>query len=99
MTAKTAAPVLTLADLEAGYQHDDWLGFGYLGDRRNLRAAGIDSTVADVAALEVANAKGWTREDLFTWSNSKLGRWYCDVTLGSSATADEARRWAAEYVK
>jgi hypothetical protein len=32
MTTKTAT-TLTVADIEAGYEHDGWLGFGYLGER------------------------------------------------------------------
>jgi len=85
---------LTVDDIEAGYLHeshdgrcDGWLGFGYLGERRHW-PADIRRENADAAILAVANLNRWTAERLFTWLNSKPGRWYGDMTLGSSDGRD-----------
>ena len=74
------SPALTVADLDAGLQRDDWLGFGYLGERKNFFANYGMSVVPQIAAadafvLKHANARGWTADDLFAWANSKNGRW------------------------
>ena len=81
---------LTVKDIEAGYANDAWLGFGYLGERRNAIAAvqsgeweSANVTAADELALRIANEKHWTASRLFTWLNSKDGRWFGDMTLGS----------------
>jgi hypothetical protein len=101
MTTKTAT-TLTVADIEAGYEHDGWLGFGYLGERRFAIAAVrsgerefVNVTAADELVLRIANEQGWTPEQLFDWANSKLGRWYGDVTLG----CEDLGSMAARYVK
>ena len=99
MTKRTE---LTVQDIEAGYANDEWLGFGYLGERRNAIEA-VQSgewefanvTVADTLALQVANEKRWSPERFFQWLNSKDGRWYADMTLGS----DEFSERAATYVR
>lgn len=67
---------LTVEDIEAGYDHDDWLGFGYLNGRTYLEDD--DQAEADARLLAYANAHGWTAARLFTWCNSKPGRWYAD---------------------
>lgn len=92
---------LTVADIEAGYEHDGWLGFGYLGERRNAAEAVrsgeweyANVTAADTLALKIANEKGWTAKRFFDWLNSKDGRFFADMTLGS----DEFER-AEQYVR
>ena len=81
---------LTTEDLDRMASDDRWLGFGYLGERRNA-AAMIDSGEAtfpdtaraelarmDADVLEEANTEGLTYDELFTWANSKDGRWFAD---------------------
>jgi hypothetical protein len=84
---------LTAADIEAMYANDNWLGFGYLGERRNMLIT-TDSEAApeaerrllveavDQRLLDHANAEGWTDDDLFAWANSKNGRWFADTMFG-----------------
>lgn len=69
-------PSLTVADIEAGYDHADWLGWGYLNGRNHLEA--IDMERADAIVLEYANAHGWSAERLFVWLNSRPGRHFAD---------------------
>lgn len=97
---QTPTAPLTVADIEAGYTNDAWLGFGYLGGRRNaidaVRSGEWESarvTEADTMVLSVANAKGWDRARLFDWLNSKDGRWYADMTLGSDDDISAAARY------
>lgn len=96
---------LTVADIEAGYTDERWSGHGYLLERRfALNTAGIDPAEGtDVSALvpecdaiiiERANAQGWTSDDLFTWLNSKLGRWTADSYIRSGRET----RWLDKYV-
>lgn len=75
----------TTDTLDAMANDDRWLGFGYLGERRNA-AEETPETVAlvDAHVLEVANAAGLTYEELFTWANSKDGRWFGDMTFGQA---------------
>ena len=71
-------------------QDDRFLGWGYLGDRgRFLEDTDPESTIgldpiieADDAILEVTRDMGWTYDDLFTWANSKDGRWFADMAFG-----------------
>ncbi len=93
---------LTVQDIEAGYETDGWLGFGYLGERRNAAEAArsgewefANVTAADTLALEVANAKHWSRSRFFQWLNSKDGRWFGDMTLGG----EDMDPNAAHYVR
>jgi hypothetical protein len=67
---------------------DRWLGFGYLGERRNQLQAGRAAEVAaaDVKAMAAANEAGLTGEELFDGANSKNGRWYGDCMFGSYAS-------------
>lgn len=64
---------------------DRWLGFGYLGERRSQLATGrIDSVAeADALILTRARERGLTYEQIFTWANSKNGRWFGDCYFGS----------------
>ena len=80
-------PAHTIADLNAMENNPEWLGFGYLGTRRDA-ADNTDPEVpatdpiviaeADMKALDDANAHGLTADQLFDWANSKYGRWYGD---------------------
>jgi len=66
-------------------RRDDWLGFGYLGSRRNELAMGRAALVAeaDEIVLNRLRERGLTQEELFEWSNSKRGRWFGDCYFGS----------------
>jgi hypothetical protein len=64
---------------------DRWLGFGYLGERRNQLAIGHADAVAaaDAVVIATANRKQLSDEQLFEWANSKNGRWFADCYFGS----------------
>lgn len=83
---------LTPADFDKMTTNEAWLGFGYLGERRNAREAGRDTTTADESAIAEANRLGLTAEELFEWANSKIGRWYGDCWFG--ANGQHAERYA-----
>jgi hypothetical protein len=92
----TTAPALTVKDIEAGYTNDAWLGFGYLGGRRNAAEAVrsgewefANVTAADELALRIANEKHWTPERFFQWLNSKDGRWFAGATIGCDEFDEE----------
>lgn len=71
----TTAPLT--ADLFDQFRtRNEWEGFGYIGERRWMDDA--QRAEADAAALDAANALGWTVADLFAWANSKAGRWFAD---------------------
>lgn len=80
--------MLTIADLNAMTERDEWLGFGYLGERRNkLIYYPADPALvaeADMKAVDDANQHGLTIDQLFDWANSKYGRWYGDCMFGNS---------------
>ena len=76
--------VHTTADFDKMATKDEWLGFGYLGERKNQREMGRDTTEADEKAIAEANRLGLTDEELFDWANSKNGRWYGDCMFGSN---------------
>ena len=75
---------LTTEDFDKMTTNEMWLGFGYLGERRNAREAGHDTTAADESAIAEANRLGLTAEELFEWANSKNGRWYGDCWFGAN---------------
>jgi len=82
---------LTTETLKSFEQNDEWLGYGYIGARKNALEA-IESgewdvplfvvEQADEAVLMEANRLGWTTDKLFEWANSKPGRWAGDLLLG-----------------
>lgn len=80
---------LTTADLDRLERHDDWEGFGYLGERRHAAAKGIDTAAADAKAIAAANAAGMDLEALFVWANNKTGRWYGDCMFGANGSHAE----------
>jgi len=61
---------------------DRWLGFGYLGERLNAADRPELIAQADEFVIEQASSRGWSDEDLFTWANSKNGRWFGDYVFG-----------------
>lgn len=81
-------------------ERDEFLGFGYIGARRNALdesdpeapALPESVTMADSAILARAAELGWTVGDLFTWANSKKGRWLGDVVFGSDDSIPAAVR-------
>jgi hypothetical protein len=79
---------LTARDIATAYDRTDWLGFGYLRERQTAIDDGRADrvTLADQAALDVANRRRWSSDRLFDWLNSKNGRWY-----GERAIYDTAR--------
>lgn len=100
MTTATARQPLNSADLDAFEDHDEWLGFGFIGGRKNAREA-IDAEttafesgfsleqmqVADNMVLFHANRLGWSRDRFFAWANSREGRWVADILIGSKLDA------------
>lgn len=84
MTNTTAA-ALTTADLDTMTRDDRWEGFGYLGERHRAPAdVAARFAAADALILGAADAHGWTYDDLFTWANSKNGRWFGDEVRGTN---------------
>lgn len=74
---------LTTADLDRMTEHEDWHGFGYIGERTRSDAPATKIAAADMDVLDAANQLGMTYEQLFEWANSKNGRWYADCAFGS----------------
>jgi hypothetical protein len=87
---------LTIADLDRAANDDRWLGFGYLGERVNVRTSTDPEAPANPVLVEAtdqrvidhANAQGWTYEDLFSWANSTSGRHFGDAMFGSDERFD-----------
>jgi hypothetical protein len=100
MTKTQSTQTLRPTDLDRMASDDRWLGFGYIGGRRNE----LDSTdheaparpdvvrAADEELIEFANRHGLTYDELFAWANSKDGRWFADCALGCD-DLDMARRY------
>jgi hypothetical protein len=74
---------LTLAEIDRGYDNPEWLGFGYLGERRHAAASIRTVSTADKAVIRFANEEGWDEDQLFEWLNSKPGRWFGDLAFGN----------------
>lgn len=76
-------------------ESDEWLGFGYLGERSHAIENGQTDEVAAADAFLLA--LNLTDKQLFTWANSKDGRWFGDAVFGGSGSLDErfaqAQRW------
>lgn len=68
--------MFTIADIEAGYSDPEWLGFGYLGERRHHAPAVRER--ADAVLLRHVNAHRVTRRRFAAWLNSAAGRHYMD---------------------
>jgi hypothetical protein len=77
---------LTTKDIEAGYEDERWLGWGYLGERDRTDGP---TDRADAIVLRFAAERGWDAEDLFHWANSKDGRWFGDWAFGSFDMSDQ----------
>ncbi len=90
MSTHTSPAARTIFDRFA--ESDDFLGFGYIGGRRNAldesdpECGDMAALVpdADAAILERVKDEGWTEKALFTWANSKDGRWFSDLAFGCS---------------
>ena len=81
MTTTTATTAGHLFDRFAN--DDRFLGFGYIGERRNFLDADAERVAeADETILEHVRDMGWTADELFAWGNSKDGRWFSDMALG-----------------
>lgn len=80
---------------ETMMRDDRWLGFGYLGARRSELAMGRTELVAEADGIVLASARerGIPYKRLFTWANSKNGRWYGDCFFGS-----HTHHHAADYL-
>lgn len=79
------AKTFTAKDIRKAEQDDRWGGFGYLGERKLLKAA--DRKRADALLLEAATIGGWSDEEFFQFVNSRPGRHYADhATYGDDAT-------------
>jgi hypothetical protein len=99
MTKQTAAAAaLTVADIEAALENDEYLGFGYLSERRYALNAGRSIAAGDALALELANGLGWTSDQFFTWLNSKNGRWFGELAFGNNSPAVIRDRVAAWHL-
>lgn len=83
---------LTVKDIEAGYENDEWAGWGYLGERDAMLDRRGKSLIPkmDRLVLKIANAAGWTKDNLFHWTNSKYGRHFVDQAFGCSDLAGAA---------
>lgn len=81
----------TTADFDKMMKNEMWLGFGYLGERRNTLTSTDPEcparpdlvAKADAAAVAEANRLGLTDAELFDWANSRTGRYYGDCMFGS----------------
>lgn len=102
MTPTATAP-LTTTNIEAGYDHDEWLGYGYLGQRRlaldvsdgesePLEVMEARVAVADEMVLFHANRLGWTGAQFFAWLNSKYGRWVAELLIVDTLDASTDRQ-------
>jgi hypothetical protein len=100
MTKTQSTQTLRPTDLDRMASDDRWLGFGYIGGRRNeLESTDPEAPArpeaviaADALVIEMANAAGLDYDGLFAWANSKDGRWFADCALGCD-DLDMARRY------
>jgi len=83
-TNTDGAEPLVVADLETALKREDHAGFGY-AERRYLD--GTRQREIDAAVIEVANELLMTADDLFTWADSKYGRWLIDGVYGRNEPA------------
>lgn len=106
----TSRQPLTSADLDAFEQHDEWLGFGFIGERSRARetvAAGdsdyrmsVDSLAEiDTIVLRLASERGWSVERLFAWANSRDGRFAGDELFGSYHVTDRSVEFVRSTMK
>lgn len=82
---------LTNLHLDEFAHRDEWLGFGYIGEReralQNVEPEAPSVAVADEMVLFHANRLGWTVDQFFAWANSRSGRYAGDVLFGSPLSA------------
>ena len=99
--------MITTQTIESMKHHDEWGGFGYLGERENVRDAVKSGErpvedlqrVADVDELVAAyaNKNGITFGRLFRWANSRPGRHFADCMFGWGDSLDRAWQRAQEW--
>jgi hypothetical protein len=84
----------TQEDIKAGYQNEEWRGWGYLGERsRCTDAERVE--LADAALLDAANYLEADDELFFAFLNSTFGRHYGDRAFATkTATCNELRHQA-----
>lgn len=78
---------LTAVDLIDALEDERHHGFGY-ATRRSVpyfRLLELDREV-----IRQANTHQFTKEELFEWTNSKLGRWLVDEIVGCGTPIEEA---------
>ena len=106
MTA--TATKLYIEDIEQATQNDEWLGFGYVGERLRaleaVRAGEITDLPlerideADELVLAEANRRRMTSARFFEFLNSRDGRYLADEIIGSPIDSRSAER-VASYMK
>ena len=85
---------LVLDDLDAALEDGRHNGWGYLTSR-HLRVR--QAAALDIAVIDVANELGLNYEDLFSWTNSKNGRWLVDgIESDTKPTAKLVREYLNE---
>jgi len=72
--------MLTLKDLEAVAEDENYAGWGYIHERQFFSAEQV--AVADAKVLDHFNDMELNYFDLFNWANSKNGRWFGDAMFG-----------------
>jgi hypothetical protein len=89
---------LTSSDIELGLDNPAWSGHGYLGERGRQPHAAV--VRGDAFLLREANARGWAIEELFDFTNSRVGRHFGDLVFGGWDDAEVEKqlpgliRWA-----
>lgn len=95
MVSAAGAPFVWMAE------RDTFGGFGYIGGRQLALADGhtADVAAADAYVLAAAERLGWDTEQLYTWANSRLGRWFADTAFsGGGELADRLARCDREQL-
>jgi hypothetical protein len=60
-------------------------GSGYHGERSAARRSGRDTSKSDEMLWNHAKEKGWSVRDLHEFGDSKNGRWFADLMMGSAS--------------
>jgi hypothetical protein len=103
-TTATHSNGLTVQDIIAGYDNEQWLGFGYLGERASwldTQDPEVESisperiAEVDAAILREANRRRWMPITFFRWLNSRDGRHFADAAFGCdmAVTPEKVRQF------